>query len=418
MVPPLLMPDDSSPSVSEKRARLAWWVLLLALAVTAVALGQHPRRGVDFRVYLFAAERFLEGSDLYRASDGAMPFKYAPVTAPLFIPFTVFPARVAEALWTLGSIAALAAVARLTLRAPPAPGEATPSAWGPVLATAALLPAFSFELFYGQVDAVLLLLLVLSAVGAERGHVWRPGVAFAVAFLLKPPAALAGLFFLYRRHWRVIGATAAAGVVLVLPTLARYGWDGTLTQLQLWSETLARTTPPWALGHNPQGLPTLLLSLFLPAESIPPPGSMTVAQVVAIGLFLAAVLWARPGPADLLAACCLGVTLLSPLAWRANYVLAWPLLRAAAEGRYRLNLVLVGLVALNGILMSDSVLGAGPAHDAMLWRPFAIVYSVLLGVLLWQSRHAGAPRGVTVEGHVSRLPHALRGARGRDAPVI
>lgn len=389
-------------------ARWAWWLLLLVLAVAAVALGQHPRRGVDFRVYLTAAERFLEGSDLYRLSDGTMPFKYAPVTAPLFVPFTVLPARLAVALWNLGSVLALAAVARLTTRALPASDEATPWAWGPVLATLALLPAFTFELFYGQVDAVLLLLLVLSAVGAERGHVWRPAAAFALAFLLKPPAALVGLFFLWRRHWRVIGATAGIGVVLALPTLARYGWDGTLAQFQLWSETLARTTPPWALGANPQGLPTLLLSLVLPAESIPPAGSMTLAQGLAIGLFLAAVLWARPGPADLLAMCCLGVTLLSPLAWRANYVLAWPLLRAAAEGRYRPNLVLVALVALTGIVVSDTGLGPELSRVVLLWRPFALVYSALLIALLWQARHTGAPRAVTDEGRLSRLP-GMRG---------
>ncbi|MFP2927644.1 glycosyltransferase family 87 protein [Pyxidicoccus sp. 3LG] len=405
------MPDTAAPSRSDTWARWFWWLVLAVLFVAAVAVGQHPRRGVDFRVYLTAAERFLEGTDLYRVSDGTMPFKYAPVTAPLFIPFTFFPARVAVALWNVGSILALAAVARLTTRAAPAPDEASPWAWGPGLATLALLPAFTYELFYGQVDAVLLLLLILSTLGAERGHVWRPAAAFAVAFLLKPPAALVGLFFLWRRHWRVIGATAAIGIVLALPTLARYGWDGTLAQLQLWSDTLARTTPPWALGANPQGLPTLLLSLVLPAESIPPPGSMTLAQAVAIGLFLAAVVWARPGPADLLAMCCLGVTLLSPLAWRANYVLAWPVVRAAVEGRYKPNLVLVALIALIGALISDSGFGPELSRQVLLWRPFALIYSVLLVALLWQVRRAGAPRAVTATGRLSRLPRALIGMR-------
>ncbi|MCP3136689.1 glycosyltransferase family 87 protein [Pyxidicoccus xibeiensis] len=411
LAPPSATVPDTTMSRSDTWARWFWWLVLAVLLVAAVAVGQHPRRGVDFRVYLTAAERFLEGTDLYRVSDGTMPFKYAPVTAPLFIPFTFFPARVAVALWNLGSILALAAVARLTTRTAPGPGEAAPWAWGPGLATFALLPAFTFELFYGQVDAVLLLLIILSTLGAERGHVWRPAAAFAVAFLLKPPAALVGLFFLWRRHWRVIGATAAIGIVLALPTLARYGWDGTLTQLQLWSETLARTTPPWALGANPQGLPTLLLSLVLPAESIPPPGSMTLAQAVAISLFLAAVLWARPGPADLLAMCCLGVTLLSPLAWRANYVLAWPLVRAAAESRYKPNLALVALIALTGLLVSDSGFGPELSRQVLLWRPFAVVYSVLLLALLWQARRAGAPRAVTATGELARLPRTLPGMR-------
>ncbi|RKH00201.1 DUF2029 domain-containing protein [Corallococcus sp. CA053C] len=390
------------------------WALLLVLAVAAVAVGQHPRRGVDFRVYLTAAERFREGTDLYRAEDGTMPFKYAPVTAPLFLPFTVVPPRVAVALWNLGSVLALAAVSVLTRRAAPAPAsaEATPWSWAPVLATLVLLPAFSFEIFYGQVDAVLLWLLVLAAVSAERGRVWGPGAAFAVACLLKPPAALLGLFFLWRRHWRVVGTTALFGVLLVLPTLGRYGWTGTLSQLRDWTETLARTTPPWALGHNPQGLPTLLMSLVLPAESLPPSGAMPLAQAVALGLFVIALLWARPGPVDLLAFGCLGVTLLSPLAWRANYLLVWPLIRAALEGRSRINGALVALVALTGLLVSDTVLGPELARQVLLTRPFAWVYTALLVALLWQTRRRGAPVAVLSDNAVTHLPRGFPNARG------
>jgi len=396
--------------MTSKWARWLWWLVLAVLLVAAVAVGQHPRRGVDFRVYLTAAERFLEGTDLYRVSDGTMPFKYAPTTAPLFLPFTVLPARLAVALWNVGSILALVAVARLTRREQHGPGEAASWDWGPPLATIALLPALTFELFYGQVDVVMLLLVVVAALGAERGQVWRPGAAFAIAFLLKPPAALVGLFFLWRRHWRVIGATAAFGLLLSLPALARYGWDGTLTQFHLWSETLARTTPPWVLAGNAQGLPSLLLSLFYPSDVTPPSSAITLAQAAAIALFLVAVVWARPGPADLLAVCCLGVTLLSPLAWRANFVLAWPLVRAMTEGRYRPNLALVGMIAAVGALVSDTGLGEW-SRRVLLARPFTLAYGALLIAALWQVKRAGAPRAVTPGGVLARLPRALRGMR-------
>lgn len=395
-----------------RASRKVEWALLAVLAVAAVAVGQHPRRGADFRVYLTAAERFREGADLYRADDGTMPFKYAPVTAPLFLPFTALPPRAAVALWNLGSVLALAAVSVLTRRAAPAPGEAAPWPWAPVLATAALLPAFSFEIFYGQVDAVLLGLLVFAAVGAERGRAWGPGAAFAVACLLKPPAALLGLFFLARRHWRVVGTTALFGILLVLPTLGRYGWAGTVSQSRDWADILARTTPPWALGHNPQGLPTLLLSLVLPPESLPPAGAMTLAQAVALGLFVAALLWARPGPVELLAFCCLGVTLLSPLAWRANYLLAWPVLRCALEGRSRVGQVCVAAVALVGMVVSDTVLGAELARRVLLFRPFAVVYSALLIALLSQTRRRGAPTALRSDGATTHLPRGLLNARG------
>lgn len=387
--------------------RWAFWGLLLGLAVLAVALGQHPRRGADFRVYLTAAERFLAGAELYPAADGTMPFKYAPVAAPLFLPFALLPARLAVALWNLLSVAALAAVARLTSRAAPGPTEAAPWPWAPALATLALLPALNLEFFYGQVDAVMLLLLALTAVGAERGRTWGPAVAFTVAVLLKPPAGLLVLFLLWRRHGRVLLACIPVGLVLTAPLLARYGWEGSLAQTRAWADTLARTTPPWALGSNPQGLPTLLLSLVLPAESVPPGAALSAAQGVTLLIFLGVVLWCRPGPADLLAMCCLGVTLLSPLAWRANFVMAWPLVRAAAEGRSRPGLALVALVGLTGALVTDVVLGAEGARRVLLLRPHALAYTTLLLGLAWQIRRASAPLSHTGSAPAP-LPRTLR----------
>lgn len=370
----------------------AFLALLLGLAVLAVALGQHPRRGLDFRVYLLAAERFLAGTELYPVSDGPMPFKYAPLTAPLFLPFTLLPARAAVALWNLGAVVALGALARLASRAEPGPGEHAPWRWAPALATLALLPAFHLELFYGQVDGVMLLLLALAAVGAERGRTWAPAAAWALAVLLKPPAVLLGLFLLVRRHWRVIPASLVIGLLLAVPSVARYGFEGLWVQTHAWLETLARTTPPWALGHNPQGLPTLLLSLVWPADTEPTGRALTLAQGLALALFVAVVLWSRAGPVELLALCCLGVTLLSPLAWRANFVMAWPLLRATAESRTRGGLALLVLAGLTAGLTSDTVLGAEASRQVLLWRPYALVFTALLLWTAWQSRQSRLPR--------------------------
>lgn len=383
------MPGDARASGAAAMSSAPEWAfraLLGVLAVLAVVLGQHPRRGLDFRVYLLAAERFLAGAGLYAASDGIMPFKYAPLTAPLFLPFTLLPARVAAALWNLGSVAAVGAVAQLASRAQPGSHERAPWPWAPVLATLALLPAFHLELFYAQVDGIMLLLLALTAVGAERGQTWGPATAFAVAVLLKPPAALLALFLLVRRHWRVLAAGIGVGLVLAVPSVARYGLDGLFTQGRAWLDTLARTTPPWALGHNPQGLPTLLLSLTEPSDTVPSGSALSLAQGLALALFVAVVLWSRAGPVELLALCCLGVTLLSPLAWRANFVMAWPLLRATAETRTRGGLALVVLAGLTGVLTSDLLIGAEAARHVLLWRPYALVFSALLLWTAWQAR--------------------------------
>ncbi|SEU33655.1 glycosyltransferase family 87 protein [Stigmatella erecta] len=383
-------PLSAGARASSRTPQWVFWALMLGLAAVAVSLGQHPRRGVDFRVYLLAAERFLAGVDLYPVSDGTMPFKYAPVTAPLFLPFTLLPARVASALWNLGLVAALVAVVRLTSRPAAAAEGQGVWPWAPVLATLALLPAFRFAFFYGQVDAVLLLLLALTALGAEKGRTWGPGAAFAVAVLLKPPAALLVLFLLARRHWRVMGASVAVGLVLAVPALARYGVTGLLAQTHDWLDTLARTTPPWALGANAQGLPTLLLSFMVPREPMPSGAAISLAQGLALAVFVAVLAWSRPRPLALFALCCLGVTLLSPLAWRANFVMAWPLLRLAAERKTRGGLALVALAGLVGVFSADFVVGTERAEQVLLWRPYALVFTALMVWAAWEERRGAA----------------------------
>ncbi len=391
----------------------AFRALLLGLAVLAVVLGQHPRRGLDFRIYLLTAERFLEGADLYASGDSGMPFLYSPLTAPLFLPFTLLPVRLSTALWNLGTILALGAVARLTSRAPPGPGERAPWPWAPTLALLALLPSLHLEFFYAQVNGVMLLLLTLTAVGAERGRIWGPAFCFAMAVLLKPPAALLGLFLLVRRRWGVLSASAAAGLLLTVPSLARYGLDGLLAQGRAWMATLTHTSESWVLGHNPQGLPTVLLSFMVPPETMPSGSVLTLAQGLALVLFVAAVAWSRAGPVELLALCCLGVTLLSPLAWRANFVMAWPLLRATAEARTPGGLALVALAGLTGILTSDMVLGAELARDVLLWRPYALVFTVLLLWTVWQSRRSAEQGSSTA---LPPLPRAFSAPRPGALP--
>ena len=346
----------------------------------ALVLALNPRRGVDFRIYLLAAERFVAGEDLYPLADGTMPFKYAPLTAPLFLPLTLPPAGVAVALWNVGSLGALVAVARVLGRPGVLGSTERRWPWAPVLTTLVLLPSFRFEFFYGQVDGVLLGLLTLAVLGAEKGRTWGPAAALAVALLLKPPAGLLVLFFAVRRHGRVLGASVCVGLVLTLPALLRYGLEGLLEQTRAWLATLARTTPPWALGPQPQGLPTQVLSWLVPPDTLPSSAALSLAQGLALAFFLGALAWGRPGPRALFALCCLGVTLLSPLAWRANFLMAWPALLLACEGRTRGGLLLVVLVAVAGVLCLDFVVGDAFALQALFWRPYALVFTALL---LW-----------------------------------
>lgn len=363
---------------SLRLARHAWTLVLVLLCALAVAKGLSRRAGLDLRVYLAAAERFVEGSALYREADGHMPFKYAPPAAALFVPLALVPARAATVLWNLASVLALALAVR-TLARRFAPGEGSPAAhaWAPAAACLALAQPLFLELHYAQVDLLMLLLLVLAADAAESGRAGRAGALWALAVLLKPPAALFALYLLLRRHARALAWGAALGVLALAPVLLRYGPAGTRAELGAWEALVARTTTPWVLGHNPQGLPTLLLGALLPAGAEPTAAQVTAAQLAALGLFALALLVRRPERTALLGLCALGTAWLSPLAWRANFVLALPLVwLALARGRWGGRAVALAVLAVSALVV-EGPWGGERFRALMLARPFAWAFALL-----------------------------------------
>ncbi len=198
-----------------------WWALLAGLVAHGATLAAYGH-GLDFGIYLQAAQRFLLGEELYPLADGPWIFKYAPAAAWLFTPFAALPPRLANALWNVGGVASLWLSARAVGR------HAAPTIWpsARIAALLALTQPLLLEMRYGQADLVLLALLVFSIELAEK----RPAIAgllAAVALLLKPPALIVLALFAARRHFRALGAAGAATLLLWLPVVLRFGLAGT-----------------------------------------------------------------------------------------------------------------------------------------------------------------------------------------------
>lgn len=385
----MIAPHAADARAAPRPTTIAAWVAVLVLVAAAVALGAHPRRAIDLKVYLLAAERFLDAAPLYRHTDGAMPFKYAPATAWLFAPLTLLPSSAAAVLWNLLSVAALWGTARLWFARLRTPTARARGMW--LGGLVALVHPLLLELHYAQVDLAMLWLLTVTLCTSER----RPavaGITLALACLLKPPALLVALPLLARRHWRALLVAAAGGASMFLPVVARYGARGAIEAVQAWTSLTSATTAPWILGHNPQGLPTLLLSLFHGDGMEPAPAAMMAAQLVATALFVAALAAARPHPDAADALVLLGVALLSPLAWRANFVLAFPALLLALASKGRSGLTVAMVFALVGAAVTPAW-GDERFRSLMSARPFTAAALLLFVWLLWRYRFgAQSPR--------------------------
>ncbi len=122
----------------------------------------------DLSVYRYGGRAVLDGLPLYEADDPVTgyPFTYPPFAAVAMVPVALIPGWLAAALWTGTSVGALAAVVIVVRRAlgRPAPG------WLVALLTAAavaLEPVWQ-NLAFGQVNALLMLVVLVDLLGPER----------------------------------------------------------------------------------------------------------------------------------------------------------------------------------------------------------------------------------------------------------
>ena len=373
--------------------RLRWAAGLLFLAL-GTALALNPRRCIDFTVFRTAGARWLAGTSLYRAEDGPMPFKYAPPVAVLLAPLALLPRTLGAVLWNSGSVLMLLLCLRRLPRVDGAP-DGVDGSW----AALALAGPIGTVLFYGQVDLWLLGLLVLAAaaVTARDGG----GSALGLSVLTKPPAVLAGLFFVGRLRWRTLAVAAGVVVLACMLFALRAGGGTLLREVFAWRALVERSTLDWVTGPNPQGLPTLALDVARWLGAGPSAHSLALAQLSAMVLFGALVLALREDPGASFRMACLSVAMCSPLAWRANFVLALPAVRrlvAAARAGDRFSRGVLALVVLASVLTSGALLDRTATERLLAFRPWGLLGLLLVAVEFSASRSRLPVRGTSPPG--------------------
>lgn len=358
--------------------------VLFSLALLAIAMVQasRSRAAWDARVFLEAGRRFIEGTELYRESDGHLPFKYAPPIALLFAPYAIVASRLGLIAWNVTGVALFVLATRSWIRWLK-PLRATEL----LVAGASLASSLYLEVHFGQCDFLIFWLATFCFACAREDRPWLAGASLAGLVLIKPPTLMIGVAAIWFAKRRSILALSAAGSLLALAGMValRYGFGRAFGQFVAWHDTLARTTPPWLLGHNTQSWPALVHDLLrLPAPT--KMGEFAVAQLVATaacGLVLLAI---RRDPLRLMAGCMLASATLSPLAWRANFVLALPAVLLLLQSAPSLSLVGFGANLSVQLLLADGVLTAEHTQAVLMRRPYAwLSLLALIGMTLGSS---------------------------------
>lgn len=199
----------------------------------------------DLRVYYMAAQAWQTGDAVYGVPFGEDTglFKYAPAVLLLFSPLAALPFPLAALLHTAVSLICAIGIAYLCERSVQRIAPTTRPAFGRALVvllwTAVL---FVRELHMGNINLLLVLLVLLTVDTWQRGAHLPAGMALGFAVLLKPYLGLLLLVPLLQAEWRLLrGAGAVFATALLAPTLL-FGVEGSAGLHGAWVESM--------LGHS------------------------------------------------------------------------------------------------------------------------------------------------------------------------
>lgn len=333
------------------RPPVTTWVLRVLTAASVgvaavLAVAEATGHQIDFDIYRMGAGH-LFGSDLYtvrlsRALMGGSPgmrFTYPPFGALLFVPFSWLPVRAGQVTWALLNLAALFAVAALSIRAARpqwSRGRACGIAALVLLPVARLDPA-ALTLALGQVNIVIVLLVLADLtcvlrVGSRTrgggsgvvppagGSMRGIGVGIAAAVKLTPLIFIP--FLLLTRQFR---AAAVALGTFLLCSLGIFAVAPHSSWLY-WSTEIFDDRRSGNLRYISDQNLASALQRFTGGPVAPLLVGLSAAVFACGGLALAAWAYRASSPLLGILVCAATGLIISPVSWVHHYVWVVPLL--------------------------------------------------------------------------------------------
>jgi alpha-1,2-mannosyltransferase len=365
--------------------RLLAVLATLVVVAQAVVLAVWPEAHVlliDLQVYRAGGEHVLAGAPLY---DGGvlldLPFVYPPFAAVLFAPLSLLPLGLLKLIWTAAGLGLLVYVIHRC-----APRAGLPVAVLLALLATALDPVRT-TLYLGQINIVLLALVVGDLLGRPESR-WRGvGVGLAAAVKLTPLMFVVFLLVTGRRRAAVTAvvtfvAAAVVGFVVAPADSVAFWFDGTFVAADRISDVAGPS------NHSLHGLLARLGA---------GPVTWLVAAAVLGAVTIALAVRAHRSGQKLLAVtlCGLASAGLAPFAWSHHWVWVVPLAvllgsRAVAGDRWAaagLAGVLAATVAVVTALPGPAV-GPIPATGLIsLWPDaYLLLYLAVLAAEVVRTR--------------------------------
>jgi len=377
--------DEDNTNLTRWVSRGGPAVAVLALVAYVVAYSHWPmlRMQVDLMVYRFAAERLLAGLDLYSTgltgNHHELLFIYPPFAAICAAPLALLNDADVRWLWLLGAVVALIyAIGRMlrSMGLPTGPGLYSLAAL--LAGVIAWLEPIRLTAELGQINLVLLVLVVADLLAAKRSRWSGVGIGLAAGIKLTP-----ALFIVYLLVTRRIRAAAVATATFGATVGLGFAF-APADSVTFWLR--GRFDDVNRISHDPLAN-TSVRGLFLRMHWSP-----TLATVVAVALAAGAIVVAaiayRHGHAVLaIALVGMASAAASPFSWSHHWVWFAPLVvhlghrafvlgsRAAAAAMWSVTAVMGGWIV--------SVAGDTPQAGLLSLRPGGVWTQILPGAYVF-----------------------------------
>jgi alpha-1,2-mannosyltransferase len=402
--PPLL--DRWKTRISEVRPRTLWMLacgsaLLLAASLVLWARGFQ----VDFQVYRMGGQHVM-GSGLYSsvltAGIHRLLFTYPPLAALLFWPISDLSTYTGKLIWDavdLVALTALLAVSIAAARARPLERADWRTALILVFPVGLLLYPVTNDLQLGQINLVLVLMIVADlVVGVSwRGKRLPRGVLTGLAAALKLTPLVFVPYLLVTRQWRAarnMVATFIAATGLMFVVAPRASW----AYFTKDAYDVTRVGNELSIGNQTLKASILRAHLSLPHSLV----DLVLVVMVGGGIALAALAHRRSSPLLGVLLCAATGLMVSPISWNHHYVWIVPALVWLVAGFDRPARGIVWAAAAVLVFMWSPAIPT--ANSNVIWyvRENAYVFATLvffvsIGAMLWARRHKPIPIPVAAQ---------------------
>ncbi len=198
----------------------------------------------DLRVYYGAGEALLNGEPLYGVAHGldSGVFKYAPMLALVYALFALLPYSIAASIqYLLITLAFLDGIRRIDrlVREKLLGGKA--EGYLPLFLTAlACVVHLHRELHLGNINMMLLWLMVVALEQFLSGRELRGGCLLGLAILAKPHFLVLLPLLMLRARWKALGASLGAILAGVLLPALFLGWTTNMEVHAAWLGEMAK----------------------------------------------------------------------------------------------------------------------------------------------------------------------------------